>query len=169
MPGSSTGPFRNTGLEHLHWMSNKRHALSVLYVRSFPSWHGIIFCVLLLYHAPDSLHFSLLSAILRRTVHKYKIPMRPSWDVDISQCSVGVIGPNSMKSTGHVERREIFIIIINIKDRTLWSVPSPQLQLLAPTLLRSSNCSPSLRSVMLWFQRDSVLRRSLQVWKPGVL
>ena len=36
----------------------------------------------------------------------------------------------------------------------LWSVPSPELQLLAPTLLRSSNCSPSLWSVAVWFRRD---------------
>ena len=57
----------------------------------------------------------------------------------------------------------IIIIVINIKDWTLWSVPSPELQLLAPTLLRSSNCSPSLRSVAVWFQRDSVLWHSLQV------
>ena len=56
------------------------------------------------------------------------------------------------------------IIIKNIKDWTLWSVPSPELQLLAPTLLRSSNCSPSLWSVVVWFQRDSVLLHSLQVW-----
>jgi len=35
------------------------------------------------------------------------------------------------------------IIIINIKNWILWSVPSPELQLLAPTLLRSFNCSPS--------------------------
>ena len=55
------------------------------------------------------------------------------------------------------------IIIINIKDWTLWSVPSPELQLLAPTLLRSSNCSPSLWSIVVWFQRDSVLWHSLQV------
>jgi len=60
----------------------------------------------------------------------------------------------------------IIIIIINIKEWTLWSVPSPQLQLLAPTLLRSSNCSTSLWSVVVWFQRDSVLWHSLQVWKP---
>ena len=60
----------------------------------------------------------------------------------------------------------ILIIIINIKDWTLWSVPSPELQLLAPTLLRSSNCSPSLWSVVVLFQRDSVLWHSLQVWKP---
>jgi len=46
------------------------------------------------------------------------------------------------------------IIIINIKDWTPWSVPSLELQLLAPTLLRSSNCSPSLWSVVVWFQRD---------------
>jgi len=45
-------------------------------------------------------------------------------------------------------------IIINIKDWTLWSVPSPELQLLSPTLLRSSNCSPSLWFVAVWFQRD---------------
>ena len=58
------------------------------------------------------------------------------------------------------------IIIINIKDWTLWSVPSPKLQLLSPTFLRSSNCSPSLRSVVVRFQRDSVLWHSLQVLKP---
>jgi len=57
----------------------------------------------------------------------------------------------------------IIIIIINIKDWALWSVPSPELQLLAPTLLRSSNCSPSLWSVVIWFQRDSVLWHALQV------
>jgi len=50
----------------------------------------------------------------------------------------------------------IIIIIINIKDWTLWSVPSPELQLLSPTFLLSSNCSPSLWSVVTWFQRDSV-------------
>ena len=60
----------------------------------------------------------------------------------------------------------IIIIIINIKDWTLWYVPSPELKLFAPTLLRSSNCSPSLWSVVVWFQRDSVLWHSLQVWKP---
>jgi len=57
----------------------------------------------------------------------------------------------------------VITIIINIKDWTLWSVPSPELQLLAPTLLRSSNCSPSLWSVVIWFQRDSVLWHSLLV------
>ena len=31
------------------------------------------------------------------------------------------------------------------------------LQLLPPTFLWSSNCSPSLLSVVVWFQRDSVL------------
>ena len=56
----------------------------------------------------------------------------------------------------------IIIIIINIKDWTLWSVPSPELQLLAPTLLRSYNCSPSLWSVVVWFQRDWVLWHSFQ-------
>ena len=58
------------------------------------------------------------------------------------------------------------IIIINIKDRALWSVPFPKLQLLSPTFLRSSNCSPSLWSVVVWFQRGSVLWHSLQVLKP---
>jgi hypothetical protein len=48
------------------------------------------------------------------------------------------------------------IIIINIKDWTLWSFPSPELQLLSPTFLRSSNCSPSLWPVVVWFQGDSV-------------
>ena len=38
------------------------------------------------------------------------------------------------------------------KHWTLWSAPSPELQLLAPTLLRSSNCSSSLWSVVVWFQ-----------------
>jgi len=57
----------------------------------------------------------------------------------------------------------IIIIIINIKDWTLWSVPSPQLQLLSPRFLRSSNCSLSLWSVVVWFQRDSVLWHPLQV------
>jgi len=38
----------------------------------------------------------------------------------------------------------IIIIIINITDWTLWPVPSPQLLLFAPTLLRSSNYSHSL-------------------------
>jgi len=53
--------------------------------------------------------------------------------------------------------KQYVIIIINIKNLTLWSVPSPKLQLLAPTHLRSSNCSPSLWSVVVWFQRNSVL------------
>ena len=48
----------------------------------------------------------------------------------------------------------------------LWSVPSPHLQLLAPSLLRSSNCSSSLLNLVVWFQRYSVLWHSLQVWKP---
>ena len=41
------------------------------------------------------------------------------------------------------------IIIINIKDWTLWPVPSPKLQLVSPTFLRSSSCSPSLWSVVV--------------------
>jgi len=61
----------------------------------------------------------------------------------------------------------ITITIINIKDCTLWSFPSPKLQLLTPTFLRSSNCSPSLWSVVVWFERDSVLWHSLEVLKPA--
>jgi hypothetical protein len=43
------------------------------------------------------------------------------------------------------------IIIINIKDWTRWSIPSPGLQLLSPTFLRSSNWSSSLWPVVVWF------------------
>ena len=57
----------------------------------------------------------------------------------------------------------IIIIIINIKDWTLWSVASPELQLFSPTFLRFSNCSSSLWSVVIWFRRDSVWWHSLQV------
>ena len=42
------------------------------------------------------------------------------------------------------------IIVINIKDWTLWSVPSPELQLFSPTFLWSSNCSSSLWFVCFW-------------------
>jgi len=41
------------------------------------------------------------------------------------------------------------IIIINFKEWTISPVPSRELQLLAPTLLKSSNCSSSLWSVVL--------------------
>ena len=48
----------------------------------------------------------------------------------------------------------IIIIIINMKDWTLWSILSPELQLLAPTLLRSSNCSPSVWSyIFIWVRK----------------
>ena len=39
------------------------------------------------------------------------------------------------------------IIIINIQGWAIWPVPSPELQLLSPSLLRSPNCSLSLRAV----------------------
>jgi len=65
-----------------------------------------------------------------------------------------------------VEKGITIIIIINMKDWNIWPVPSPELQLLTPKLLRSSNCSLSLWSVVLWFQRDSVLSHSFQVKKP---
>jgi hypothetical protein len=45
----------------------------------------------------------------------------------------------------------LILIRIHSTDWTLWSVPSPELQLLPPTFLRSSNCSPSLWSVVVWF------------------
>ena len=43
----------------------------------------------------------------------------------------------------------IIIIIIVNKDWTVCPALSPQLQLLAPTLLLSSHCSPSLLFVVL--------------------
>jgi hypothetical protein len=43
----------------------------------------------------------------------------------------------------------IIIIIINIKGWAIWPVPSPELQLLSPAFLRSSNCSLSLRTVVV--------------------
>ena len=78
----------------------------------------------------------------------------------IRRCGTCEFGRASLNSP------KVIIIIINIKDWTLWSVPSPKLQLLSPTFLRSSNCSSSLWSVVVWFQRDSVLWHSLQVLKP---
>jgi len=44
---------------------------------------------------------------------------------------------------------QIITIIINIKDWTLSSVPSPKLQLLSPTFLGSSICSLSLWSAVV--------------------
>jgi hypothetical protein len=39
-------------------------------------------------------------------------------------------------------------IIINIQGWAIWPVPSPELQLLSPSLLRSPNCSLSLWAVV---------------------
>ena len=51
----------------------------------------------------------------------------------------------SRHNTGSWKRASnSIIIIINIKDWTLWYIPSPELQLLLPTHLQSSNCSLSL-------------------------
>jgi hypothetical protein len=80
---------------------------------------------------------------------------------------------NTMNGKVRQLERDIFIIIIiiiiiNIKDWTLWSVPSPKLQLLSPPFLRSSNCSSSLWSAVVWFQRDLVLWHSyifIGIWK----
>ena len=58
------------------------------------------------------------------------------------------------------------IIIINIQGWAIWPVPSPELQLLSPSLLRSPNCSLSLWAVEVWFQGDSVLWNSLYVCEP---
>jgi len=75
----------------------------------------------------------------------------------ITRCEVNALRPKVCLNTLHRYRNVTItkiIIIINIKDWTLWPVPSPQLQLLAPTLLLSANCSPSLWSVVVWFQRN---------------
>ena len=57
----------------------------------------------------------------------------------------------------------IIIVILNMKDWNLWSVPSPGLQLLSSSFLRSSNRSSSLWPVVVWFYRDSVLWHSFEV------
>ena len=56
----------------------------------------------------------------------------------------------------------VIIIIINM-DPLIRYVPKVTI---SPTFLRSSNCSPSLWSVVVLFQRDSVLWHSLQLLKP---
>jgi hypothetical protein len=43
----------------------------------------------------------------------------------------------------------IIIIIINIQGWAIWPVPSPELQLLSPSFLRSPNCSLSLWAVVV--------------------
>ena len=53
--------------------------------------------------------------------------------------------------------------IINIKGWAIWPVPSPQLQLLSPTFLRSSNCSLSLWIIVVCFERDSDVWHSLEL------
>ena len=55
------------------------------------------------------------------------------------------------------------IIIINIKGWAIWPVPSPELQLLSPTFLRSPDCSLPLWIIVVCFERDSVVWHSLQV------
>jgi hypothetical protein len=46
-------------------------------------------------------------------------------------------------------RTSIIIIIIDIQGWTIWPIPPPELQLLSPTFLWSSNFSPSLWSVVI--------------------
>ena len=65
-----------------------------------------------------------------------------------------------------VVEHDYVIIIINIQVWAIWPVPSPELQLLSPSLLRSPNCSLSLWVVEVWFQGDSVLWHSLYVCEP---
>jgi hypothetical protein len=43
----------------------------------------------------------------------------------------------------------ITIIVLNIQGWAIWPVPSPELQLLSPSFLRSPNCSLSLWAVMV--------------------
>jgi len=43
----------------------------------------------------------------------------------------------------------VIIIIISIKGWAIWPVPSPELQLLSPTFLRSTDCSLSLWIVVV--------------------
>jgi hypothetical protein len=83
------------------------------------------------------------------------------WNVWVCVCVCAHARPPplslSLSPYIHVDISVLFIvIIINIKDWTLWSIPSPELQLLLPTFVWSSNCSPSLWSVVIWFQRDSI-------------
>ena len=55
---------------------------------------------------------------------------------------------NFRKATATVT---FLIIIINIQSWAIWPVPSPELQLLSPSLLRSPNCSLSLWAVEVRF------------------
>ena len=57
-------------------------------------------CILRFYCVPDSLHFSLFFAFFRRSYHKYKPAMRLSWNVDISQFSVWIIGQTAWNQQG---------------------------------------------------------------------
>jgi hypothetical protein len=45
----------------------------------------------------------------------------------------------------------IYMYIYNINGWAIWSGPSPQLQLLSPSFLRSPNCSLSLWTAVVWF------------------
>jgi hypothetical protein len=57
----------------------------------------------------------------------------------------------SIDKSGFLPRIQyiIIIIIINIKGWAIWPVPSPELQLLLPAFLRSSDCSLSLWTVVV--------------------
>jgi hypothetical protein len=94
-------------------------------------------------------------------------PKVPTWGA--LALNKGLSGESSVSGllslgTGWLNGSLIFIIIIiNIKDWNLWSVPSPELQLLSPAFLLSSNCFPSFWSVGIWFQRDLVWWLSLLI------
>ena len=70
-----------------------------------------------------------------------------------AKCIMVILSFRTVDGTGYlplvIVEKGITIIIINIKDWTLRYVPSPELELLAPTTLLSSNCSPSLWPVVL--------------------
>ena len=102
--------------------------------------------------------FQKLKTDLPLTVHSLNLSWVEAESLYPSTLTVRRRNPGSwMRASNSI------IIIINFKDWTLWSVPSPGLHLLLPTYLRSSNCSPSLWSLVVWFQRVLVLWRSLQV------
>jgi hypothetical protein len=120
--GITALPFVLVGspLEHLHRVSNKRHTLSVLCTVFSVLTQPYFLCIRVTLCTWLAALFAVF-CLLRRGVHKYKIAMRLSCNVDISQFGVRVFGPNSMKSTGHVERMGNFIIAKSEGEKSLRS------------------------------------------------